>query len=213
MSKTKRKHVPYLLIHLEEEPFPFSCVTAFHLCYSVMAALALPLCQVIFAEMCVTVPFLCLRVTNPAPRLCRAESTYWLTNAAKHGPASQLLIPTDVLYCFLSCMGFGACWAQPWTSSAQYNKRKHLGRFREMSSKAQLPIHWFSRLDWLSGLSTGGRISETTKPCGAEQDEQKDWGGRDASKLLDQLYHQTVPEYPLYKHIPYLLLETVSWVS
>lgn len=201
-------------MHLEEEPFPFSCVTAFPLCcwqpniISVMAALAFPLCQVVFTEMCVTVPFLCLGFTNPAPRLCRAESTYWLTNAAKHGPASQLLIPTDVLYSFLSCMGLGACWAQPWTSSAQYNKRKHLGHFREMSSKAQ-----FSRLDWLSGLSTGGRISETTKPCGTEQDEQKDWEGRDARKLLDQLYHQTVPEYPLYKHIPYLLLETVSWVS
>lgn len=51
----------------------------------------------------------CLGVTNPVPRLCRAESTYWLANAAKHGPASQLLISTDVWYGFPSCMGSGAC--------------------------------------------------------------------------------------------------------
>lgn len=51
-------------------------------------------------------------------------------------------------------MGFGACWAQPWTCSAQYNERKHLGHFIEMSSKAHLPIHWFSRLDSFSGVST-----------------------------------------------------------
>ena len=50
-------------------------------------------------------------------------------------------------------------------------------------------------------LST--RIRETTEACGREQGEQKEWGGRDGSKLVDQLYHQTVPEYPLCKHIPY----------
>lgn len=63
------------------------------------------------------------------------------------------------------------------------------------------------------GCPLSGRIRETTKPCGREQDEKKDWGARNVSKLLDQLYHQAVPEYPLYKHTPELLLEVISWVS
>lgn len=41
------------------------------------------------------------------------------------------------------------------------------------------------------------------KRSGGERGEQQEWGGRDGGKLLDQLYHQTVPEYPLCEPIPY----------
>lgn len=100
---------------------------------------------------------LCLGVTKPVRRLSRAESPVLLiisclANAGKHGLASQLLFSTDVWYGFPFCMGSGACWALPWTNSAQYNNIKCLGVLWRMGGKAWLLFHWFSRFHRLSGL-------------------------------------------------------------
>lgn len=137
----------------------------------------------------------------------------WLTSSTKHGPASISSYPE------MCDRPSSPAWAlvafEPSHELVQLSTTKEniwgiLGRW------AVKLIYLFTGLaGWAGSLGCplSGRKRETTKPHGREQDEQKDWGTRNVSKLLDQLYHQTVPEYPLYKHTPYLLLETVSWVS
>ena len=99
LNGMRRKQVPSLLVYLGEKAFPFSCGAASHLCCSVRqpgltsvrspshSGMLLPISLVSWHRM--------LGVTSPVPRLCRAEPTSRLTNAAQHGAASQLLLSTD----------------------------------------------------------------------------------------------------------------------
>ena len=92
LSGMKRKHVPSLLIHLGKNTFPFSCGTAFHLCCSVMAALAWPLCQVIFTAICSTAPFLGLTVF-----CARGLQALFLGSAELNQSTALLMLPDMVL--------------------------------------------------------------------------------------------------------------------
>ena len=77
---------------LRKKPFPFSCGTAFHLCWSVKAALVWPLCQVIFTEICVTAPFLGLIV------FCAwGLQILFLGSAEMNQPTGSLMLQNMVL--------------------------------------------------------------------------------------------------------------------
>lgn len=205
----KRKHVPSLLIHLGKNPFPFSCGTTFHLCCSVMAALAWPLCQVIFWETCVTPPFLGLIV------FCAwSLQTPFLGSAELKQPTGSLMLQNMVLppnssYSQMCDMASPLAWAlvlaEPFHALIQLSTTKEnvWGPFGRWAVK--LGYFFTGLVGWTgsAGCPLSTRIREKTKAFGRERGEQNEWGGRGGSKLIHQLYHQTVPEYPLCKHIPY----------
>jgi len=53
-------------------------------------------------------------------------------------------------------------------------RKKTLGAFWGVGGKAWLLSQWFSKLNWLRGLSTEHQKRETTKACGREQGAQKE---------------------------------------
>lgn len=172
------------------------------------------LCQVILPEMCITTPFFVLRVYKPC-----SQGSAELDQPTISAVLPNMVLPPNSSYPQMYDRDSSPAWTL--VPVEPRHELVHLSTTKEniwgiLGGWAVKLICLFTGLAGLTGslgCSLSGTIRETTKPRGRGQDEQKDWWERNVSKLLDQFYHQTVPDYPLYKHTPYLLLETVSWVS